>query len=46
MHTVLTRTPLGWAAFRRMCLGTTTLPSLLAHRVVRLGVRAAARGRP
>ena len=46
MHTVLTRTPLGWAAFRRMCLGTTTLPSLLAHRVVRLGVRASARGRP
>jgi geranylgeranyl reductase family protein len=43
MHTVLTRIPLGWAAFRRMCLGTTTLPSLLAHRVVRLGVGVAAR---
>ncbi|HYJ74968.1 MAG TPA: geranylgeranyl reductase family protein [Kineosporiaceae bacterium] len=41
VHTVLTRTPVGWAAFRRMCLGATTLPSLLGHRTVRLGVAAA-----
>jgi len=41
LHTVLTRTPLGWAAFRRMCLGTTTLPALLARRVARLAIGAA-----
>lgn len=44
LHGVLTRTPPGWAAFRRMCLGTTTLPSLLGHDVVRLGLAGVAGG--
>jgi geranylgeranyl reductase family protein len=43
LHTLLTRTPLGWAAFRRMCLGSTSLPSLLGHDPVRVGVNALAR---
>jgi flavin-dependent dehydrogenase len=43
LHTVLTRTPLGWAAFRRMCLGSMSLPSLLGHDPVRAGVQALAR---
>jgi geranylgeranyl reductase family protein len=41
VHAALTRTGLGWAAFRRMCLGTTSLPSLLDHRMLRAGVAVA-----
>lgn len=43
LHTVLTRTPLGWNAFRRMCTGATTLPTLLAPDAARLAVTALAR---
>ncbi|HVN12077.1 MAG TPA: geranylgeranyl reductase family protein [Kineosporiaceae bacterium] len=37
-HLAVARTRPGWAAFRRMCRGTTTLPLLLQHPVIRASV--------
>ncbi len=42
VHRLMTGTPLGWAAFRRMCLGTTSTTTLDRHPLLRLAVRAAA----
>jgi geranylgeranyl reductase family protein len=43
VHILMTRTPPGWAAFRRMCLGTTSTTTLDRHPLLRAAVTAAAR---
>ena len=43
VHRLMTGTPLGWAAFRRVCLGETSTTTLDRHRLLRLAVAAAAR---
>jgi flavin-dependent dehydrogenase len=40
VHTLMTRTAPGWAAFRRMCLGATSTTTLDRHPLVRAAVRA------
>jgi geranylgeranyl reductase family protein len=45
VHAMLTHTPLGWSAFRRMCLGETSLPGVLATPVIGAGARILAGGR-
>jgi geranylgeranyl reductase family protein len=42
VHRLMTGTPLGWAAFRRVCLGSTSTTTLDRHRLLRRAVRAAA----
>jgi geranylgeranyl reductase family protein len=43
VHRLMTGTPLGWAAFRRACLGQTSTTTLDRHQLLRLAVAAAAR---
>lgn len=45
VHRLMTGTPLGWAAFRRVCLGATSTTTLDRHPLLRAAVAAAARGR-
>jgi geranylgeranyl reductase family protein len=45
VHALMTRTPLGWAAFRRVCLGETSTTTLERHPLLRVAVAAVA-GRP
>jgi geranylgeranyl reductase family protein len=42
VHTLMTRTAPGWAAFRRVCLGATSTTTLDRHPLLRMVVRAAA----
>ena len=44
-HLVLSATPPGWAAFRRLTTGRTSFPALLRHRSVRLALALAVAGR-
>jgi geranylgeranyl reductase family protein len=44
VHTLMTRTAPGWAAFRRVCLGATSTTALDRHPLLRAAVTAAARG--
>ena len=37
----MARTPPGWAAFRRMCLGATSTTTLDRHPLLRAAVKAA-----
>jgi flavin-dependent dehydrogenase len=45
VHLALAHTPVGWDAFRGMCLGTTSFPCLLANPVLGGVVRLLAAGR-
>ncbi len=42
VHALMTGTPFGWAAFRRVCLGQTSTTTLDRHPLLRVAVRAAA----
>jgi hypothetical protein len=44
VHALMTRTPLGWAAFRRVCLGATSTTTLDRHPLLRVAVGAVAGG--
>jgi geranylgeranyl reductase family protein len=46
VHTLLTRTAPGWAAFRRVCLGATSTTTLDRHPLLRAAVNAAATRTP
>ncbi len=41
VHTLMARTAPGWAAFRRMCLGSTSTTTLDRHPLLRAAVKAA-----
>ena len=41
VHTLMTRTAPGWAAFRRVCLGATSTTTLDRHPLLRVAVKAA-----
>ena len=44
VHTLLTRTAPGWAAFRRVCLGATSVTTLHRHPLLGSAVTLMARG--
>lgn len=44
VHTLMTGTAPGWAAFRRVCLGRTSTTTIHRHRVLGAAVAAMARG--